>query len=482
MAVEKKRFLRDRFPVTCHTDFVGEGSTFVALPGSTTNGVDHIMTAINRGATHIVVSTKTSISKDLFAIIESAKIRISFVEDVRQELAKLSAYAADFPARKMRIIGITGTKGKTTTAFLLESLFRAAGERTALISTVWNRIDTVIYETKFTTPQADYLQQFLKEAYVQGVTTVIMEVSAQAISLKRTYGIEFDAIVLTNFSQEHGEFYSTKEDYLQAKLAIIPQLKADGLLLVNQDCAEFADSVNMYKQKVNWTSFSFLSENVPFYAQFKESEFGSMYAIFDREKNERFEYFIDSLPGLYNGYNAVAAIVIARNFKIDPSVVQNGLEQFEGVPGRWQKQILSNGAIGIIDYAHNPASYDVVLRAMRARTDHLIVIFGAGGGRDKEKRSLMGKIAADYADHVVVTTDNPRDEDPNEIVHYLIKDIVDTNKLIIELDREVAIKKAYALSRAGSIIALLGKGPDEYQIIKSQVIPFKEREILLSLR
>lgn len=438
------------FPVACHTDNVAAGSIFVAIKGMKNNGVDYIVSALHKGAKTIVVEQNTNVSHVMLTAIREHNAVLVYVENSRQALAQLSAQALGYPAQKLKIIAITGTKGKTTTTFLLEHILREAGYKTALLSTVKNSIGSCDYATKLTTQQPDYLHVFFDQCYKEGVEWVVMEVAAQAFSLYRVEGIEFDAAIFTNFSKEHGEFYATMSDYFAAKAEVIHHLNNHAPLLLNSHDSEVAKLAARTKNAL----------------------------LFD----DHHSYQCPALIGKFNKYNISAATKCAEALGAQPEKIQKALYSFVGVPGRLEKYRLTNGALGIVDYAHNPSSFQAVLSELRTLTDHLIVVFGCGGDRDASRRPLMGALAAQFADVVVLTSDNPRSENPETIVEDIKAGIAGSylNKIVCEIDREKAICAAYKHSRASSIIAVLGKGPDEYQIIQNITYAFSDKNILES--
>ncbi len=446
-----KKNLLSSFPVACHTDFVQPGGTFVVIKGMQQDGINFIPQALEKGARTIVVGKDVFLTPELDLLIVERGAAVVRVDEPRRALAELSAKACGNPASKLKFIAITGTKGKSTTTFLVEHLLRTAGYKTALLSTVKNRICGVDYATKLTTQQPDYLNAFFSECVEEGVEWVAMEVAAQAFSLFRVYGLRFDVGLFTNFSREHGEFYKTQEDYFAAKKELLQQLAPQATLILNRDDKSVAAL---------------------------GAEHDSI-LYFDSTHS----YACPQLVGKFNAYNIAAAASVLRALGVAEDLIQKGFLSFPGVPGRLDRYVLPNGAVAFIDYAHNPASYTAVLTELRSMTDNLIVMFGAGGDRDPVRRPLMGGIAATYADAVILTSDNPRSEDPVDITNQILAGIklADSHKVIVELDREKAIHTAYAQSKKGSIIALLGKGPDEYQIIKGVTTPFSERAILLSL-
>ncbi|MBN1549356.1 UDP-N-acetylmuramoyl-L-alanyl-D-glutamate--2,6-diaminopimelate ligase [Candidatus Babeliales bacterium] len=461
------------FPVTAHTDYVGPGSTFVAIQGLKLDGVSFIPKAIRKGASRIVLHEDVSLSEELQALIDAAHVTVERVSDTRRALAQLSAQAAGYPAQMLTIIGITGTKGKTTTTFLIEHLLRHAGIKVARLSTVSNAIDGYVLRAPLTTAQPDYLHMFFKKCIEQDVRHVVMEVSAQAVTLGRVDGISFDKVIFTNFSQEHGEFYTSMQEYFLAKVSLFHQCPQDGNIFVNADDAA---GRKILKKNPHFRSFS-----IQDLADVAGSRKGISFVI--KHENVVHTMVCPSLVGSYNVSNLLAAVRVTFALGVDPKDIQNALKQPFIVPGRMDRFALANGADCVIDYAHNPASYEAVLSVLRELYSHVIVVFGAGGERDAAKRPMMGEIAARYADVVILTSDNPRSEDPQDIINDIMKGIVPRkNKHILsELNREKAIHLAYRLSKQGGVIALLGKGPDEYQEVQGKKIPFHEKQIISHL-
>jgi UDP-N-acetylmuramoyl-L-alanyl-D-glutamate--2,6-diaminopimelate ligase len=466
------------FPVTCHTDFVGQGSTFVAIEGYADNGSKYIKQAIEKGARTIVVHHDTFLDDELRAFIEKNVVVVKRVDNTRKALASLSAQAAGFPAQKLKIIGITGTKGKTTTSFLLEHILHSADYKTALISSAKNRICGFGFPAPLTTPQPDYLQQFLKLCLENDVDYVVMEVAAQALTLYRVEGIIFCGIIFTNFSHEHLEFYPTLVDYFHAKCLIFGMAKHNAPLLIN---ANDEHGRQLLAQHKTARSYGF-KNGINYLGTFISAPTSSIALTVHRPDNNS-EFICPALFGEYNAYNVLAATSMALELHVQTPIIKQALQAFAGVPGRLQEHVLPNGARCFIDYAHNPESFFAVLSTLRVLTQQLIVVFGAGGGRDKSKRPMMGNIVANIADIVVVTSDNPRLEDPAVIADDIISGIpeLSRHKIVQELDRKRAIEAAYLFSDHGSIIVLLGKGPDEYQIIGTTKNYFSERQIVEQL-
>ncbi len=473
-----QRQLPKIFPVACHTDNIGLGSTFVAIQGQKQDGYSFIPLALDRGAKIVVVQDSVCLSRDIRNQIDCAGAKLKTVNNTRQALAHLSARAHGYPANKLRIIGVTGTKGKTSTAFMLEHILRNAGHKTALLSTVQNKIYNTVFSASLTTAQPDYLHSFFSLCVEQGVEFVVMEVAAQALSLHRVDGISFDAALFTNFGQEHSEFYEKLDDYFAAKCLLFDQLVQGAPACINGDDLWGKKLLSLYPE---FLSFG-IAESLLFYsAQPVELVEG----LSCRIMNDNFSCLVNCphLFGRFNVYNLLGAISLANALGVSLEQSTQSIASFSGVPGRLEKVPLANGALAIIDKAHNPSSFHAVLSSLRAMTDNLIVVFGAGGDRDKTKRPQMGRIAAQYVNYVVLTSDNPRSEKASDIIDEIYSGISpeDSTRVVQEVDRELAIKKAYQFSKEGSIIALLGKGPDEYELIGDQKIFFSEKKILRGL-
>lgn len=445
------------YPVTHHTDHVGLGSTFVVIRGKRHNGIDFIEQALAQGACQIVVQKDNPLSFKMVQLIKESGAQLMYVENARRALAELSARRLEYPARKLKIIGVTGTKGKTTTSCLLAHILHASGHKTALLTTVYNKIENEILPAQLTTAHPDYLHMFFNACVQNNIEYVVMEVAAQALSLDRVYGIEFSGAIFTNFSQEHGEFYPTLHDYFEAKCSLFDQCKDNAPLVVNGD-DEWCSQV------VHKDSRCFL--------------FGqnTLYDVADASS-------CPELPGLFNSYNITAACAMASYLGIDEKEYEKACENFSGVPGRMERLNLQHGAVCYIDYAHNPSSYKAVFSTLRPLTNDLIVVFGCGGEKDKVKRPMMGSLAAEYADYIILTSDDPRSEEPADIIKDIRSGIPHTldDRVVECIDREQAIEIAYKRSRLGSIIVLLGKGPSEHQEVKGVKHPFSERAIVQRL-
>lgn len=439
--------------VACHTDQVGLGTTFVAVHGQNTDGTLFVAEAIRKGASRIVISSDAQLSVQAELLIKEKKIDCVRVANTRLALAQLSAEAYNFPAKRFKFVGITGTKGKTTTATLLHHILHSADKKVALISTVENKIGNQVFKAPLTTPQPDYLHMFFDRCLQEGVELVVMEVAAQALTLHRVHGIQFDVGVFTNFAHEHLEFYASMDDYFAAKCLLREHMQPGASIIINGDDSALQAFAYDHLIRVMLQDIAVKSVASIEFAGAVDGEDLTVCAPF--------------MMGQFNVYNILYAVYAALLLGVTRQDVLQAITTFTGVKGRLQKHALPNGATCYVDYAHTPDSYTHVLSLLRSMTDHLIVVFGCGGLRDKSKRSIMGGIAAAIADCVVLTSDNPRTEDPLEIIAQIKKGaaVQDMHKIVEVPDRAQAISYACTQTTRGSIVAILGKGPDEYQII-----------------
>lgn len=460
------------FPVSCHTDFIGQGSTFVVIRGMKTDGLLFVKQAIVKGAQAIVIEEHVELPVDIIALCTAKNIEIKRVKNSRLALAELSAQAVGFPAKKLTIFGITGTKGKTTTSVLLAHILNKAGYNTALLSTAFNMINGNTFKAPLTTAQPDYLHQFFKLCVDNGVTHCVMEIAAQALSLQRIATIELDGIIFTNFAREHLEFYDSLDTYFAAKKQIFSHAKSNAVVLVNGDDSWCKQLSNEYCCFGMDKSFAVYGHSV-----IKDIPLEGSITCEDATVT----FVNQKLSGKYNFYNCIAAVGMSLLYGISKDVCAQAVNTFDGVPGRFETYELQNGSRCIIDVAHNPISFEAILSSVRLMTHQLIVVFGAGGERDAGRRPLMGALAARFADFIILTTDNPRSEDPEVIISNINEGISNqdrSTKVTIEIDRAVAIQKAYELSCSGGIILLLGKGHEEYQIVGDVKKPFSEKLVI----
>lgn len=462
------------YPVTSHTDFVQEGSIFFALQGAVSHGLYYIKQAVNKGAKTIVFDQNCQVAIELIDWLKSRSISVQYVANPRCVFARMAAEMAGNPAQKLKIFGITGTKGKTTSVHLLAAIFKKAGYKTAFLSSVYNCIDSSKLLSSLTTPQADYIHQFLKVCVENGVTHVVIEVAAQALTLDRVEGIQFDGIIMTNFSREHLEFYDSMDDYLDAKKKILKHQKPECIVLVNKDDSMFAAFADTYK------TFSCLDNKAFVFGKHLNDDLycglSGVITINEISMTISNQYFY----GYYNFYNIMAVVGLAYLLNIPVEIIKSAMSEFKSLLGRCERYHLSNGVTCFVDKAYNPLSFQAFLSVVRPMTSQLIVVFGAGGDRDAGRRPMMGQVASLYADYIVLTSDNPRSENPLQIVQDILCGVDEKKRQVVSiiLDRKEAIIHALLQAKSGAIVALLGKGDERYQVFNNKKEFFSEAEIL----
>lgn len=443
-----------------------EASVFVAIPGNTVDGNEFIPQAIANGA-KVVVSDKIEVLDML-----PREICCILVENSRQALAQLSAAWYDYPYEQLDIIGVTGTNGKTTITFLLNSIFRSAGFKTGLIGTTGIFIDDRKIPATHTTPESLELYDILRQMADEGVSKVFMEVSSHALHQKRVFGINFKGAVFTNLTHDHLDYHKTFEEYAAAKKLLFDSLGNNSIAILNGDDKYYSymvsDTRSEKKIIIGRTeSADILISNEKL--GIGSSEFTLKY------KESGIEYqFGTNLSGRFNIDNAAISAVMAMASGISAEDAANGLLNTHGAPGRMEPVKLKNGAVALVDYAHTPDALQKALNACREVIDNsgkgsnrLICVFGCGGDRDKTKRPLMGRIAAEIADIAIITSDNPRTEEPIKIIGEIAAGVDDQriNRVELVVSRAEAIRQAVALSSEDDIILVAGKGHEDYQVI-----------------
>ncbi len=462
------------YPVTAHTDFVGQGSTYVAISGVKLDGLSFIPLALQKGAKKIVIQNDVQVSPELKLMVLDHQAELMYVDDCRKALSELCAQALNYPAKKLKIVAVTGTKGKTSTSYMTYHMLYSMGKKVALISTVEKRIGAQLVNVSLTTPLPDQMHMFLNLCVAHEIEYVVMEVSAQALTLQRVEGVEFEAGVFTNFSHEHLEFYKDLSEYLQAKKLLIPKIKNAQNMFINIDDASGAQLMQEFE---GCSSFSLQDASATLFGDVQQKTDGNVVHV--KIDKQVYEIFLP-LIGLFNVYNLLGVLGLLYALKVNLHDAKMSLKSLPYVPGRMEQYHLKNGSRCFIDYAHNPSSFEAVLSTLRLMTSHLIVVFGSAGNRDMKKRPLMGSIAQKYCDVVILTSDNPRDENPIEIAKDVEVGFAQNVRFEFykELNRVRAIELGCELSKNGSIVAILGKGRDEYQIVGGLTFPFKERSII----
>ena len=441
---------------------IKEGDVFFAVEGYNLDGHKYIQNAINNGA--VAVVCQKNIEEHLNCVV----IR---VEDSRKALAISAANYYENPSRNMKMIGVTGTNGKTTSAFMIKAILERQGYKVGLIGTIANYIGKVKIHTERTTPESLELHELFKQMVHSNIDYCVMEVSSHSLSLNRVYGIEFCESIFTNLTQDHLDFHKTFENYFNAKLKLFKSSKSSVINIDDIYGAKAYDLITSSKLSYG------LNQNDDIRASdIKMNSRGSKFTM--KYKDNSFEIEL-SIPGNYNIYNALGSASVCLNQGVDVEVIKLALKKLQ-VPGRCELAY-NNYNLGfeiILDYAHTPDALENILKTVREFTKgKLISVFGCGGDRDKTKRSIMGKIGTELSDISVVTSDNPRTEDPMQIIKDVASGIEKNNYEIIE-NRRDAIKRAIEIASPGDVIVIAGKGHEDYQVLKDKTIHFDEREVI----
>jgi len=410
---------------------VPEGSLFFCIPGARVDGHDLAGQAVARGAVALVVERRLAVGVPQLV-----------VPSVREAMPRAAVAFFGDPTAELPVVGITGTNGKTTTAYLLSSILSAAGLRPGLLTNVERRVGTTVQQAALNTPEAIDLQRLLRQMLDGGNRACVMEATSMGSTQSRLEGTRFAVLVFTNLTQDHLDFHGAMADYFEAKRRLFAQAAIAVVNVGDEYGAQLAAE---------------LPGVVPFR---REDDLAG----------------IDlKLRGAFNKENALAAAAAARSFGVDEAAIKRGIEAVERVPGRFEVVDEGQPFTVLVDYAHTPGALEATLEAARELTrGRVVCVFGAGGDRDRDKRPQMGRIVAELADIGIVTSDNPRGEDPAEIA----ADVADGLDLSIELDRRRAIERALELAREGDLVLVAGKGHEQGQEIAGRKLPFDDREVV----
>ncbi|MDU5835040.1 MAG: UDP-N-acetylmuramoyl-L-alanyl-D-glutamate--2,6-diaminopimelate ligase [Veillonella sp.] len=459
--------------ITADSRAVKAGSLFIALDGATVDGHNYVNKAVEAGAVAVLVSKPVEVSGDVCVIT---------VEDTRKAMMACVPYFFDYPANSMRMIGVTGTNGKTTTTHMIRHILKGQGYKVGVIGTVHIMIGDTSYPIHNTTPDVVDLQHILHQMVEEGVTHCVMEVSSHALALGRVSGVEYDTAVFTNLTQDHLDFHKTFENYLAAKCKLFEQVSASNQTksgkgaIINIDdeyghrvIEKTTAPIITYSIDGKGTLNAHDVEMTPKSSRYTVSYDGNDYTV------------AMNTTGLFNVYNTLAAIGACLLEGISMEDIDKALKTFSAVPGRFELIEEGQPFAVVVDYAHTPDGLENILQTAKAiQENRIIVVFGCGGDRDATKRPIMGRIAAQYGDVVYVTSDNPRTEDPVQIVKDVelgVKEgLREGSHYEVIVDRREAIQHAIQNAKPGDIVLIAGKGHEDYQILKDKTIHFDDRE------
>lgn len=441
-----------------------KNSLFVCIKGYTVDGHQYAEQAVENGAVLIVAEKPLSVS-----------VPVVVVPDTSRALAHLSSVFYDHPSKELKVIGVTGTNGKTSVTHMINEIHRYSKWKTALIGTIQMVIDNEEFPVKNTTPDALFLQQNLRKMKDRKVDLVTMEVSSHALDLGRVHGVDVDIAVFTNLSQDHLDYHETMEQYLFAKSLLFSQLgnvfdeQNQKYAIINQDDKHADFLIRSTAQPVITYGIekkaTFQAENI---------QLGANGVSFDMVTPQGTVKIESKLMGMFSVYNMLAATAASYASGIELNIIIEVLKQTTGVKGRFQPIDHKQSFGVIIDYAHTPDSLENVLDTINNFCKgEIYVVVGCGGDRDRKKRPLMAQAACKYADHAIFTSDNPRSEEPEAILEDMIKDIPNDN-YHLEIDRKAAIKHAIAQAKDNDVILIAGKGHETYQIVGEKVIDFDD--------
>jgi UDP-N-acetylmuramoyl-L-alanyl-D-glutamate--2,6-diaminopimelate ligase len=461
--------------IAYHSQAVSPGDLFVCIKGGRNDGHLYAREAVSRGAVALVLE------RPLESLDTVAQVCVT---DSRRALAHLAARFYGYPSTKLQMIGVTGTEGKTTTAYLLDSILQAAGRRTGLFGTIVNRIGTTVSASTLTTPESLDLQRLLWGCVQAGVTDVVMEASSHALAQGRLVECEFDVAVFTNLHSDHLDFHGTSERYFQAKAKLfatlgVGQAKAGrGFGVLNADDPSSDRMAAVCRQPVMKFGFE---RPADVSGRIIQVDLGR--TVFVAETPAGPLRAALPLTGAFNASNALAATSAAIALGVDPKTIISGLESLRGVPGRFELVTNDRGLLIVVDFAHTLAAFAEVLPTLQRFTrGRLITVFGCAGDRDRTHRAAIGNLVTRLSDFTIVTTDNPASEDPEDIAREVLVGVraVDPSgeghRAI--LDRQKAVEQAISLAREDDTVLLAGKGHEVYQIMKGQRIPYSDRQIV----
>lgn len=445
---------------------IAQNDLFIAISGFETDGHQYIDQAIAAGAKAVIIEKEISRYQPGISYLK--------VENSRKIMAQIAKNFFDDPLKDINLIGVTGTNGKTTTAFLLYHILQKQGSKAALFGTIKNIIGDREISSKRTTPESVDLYRYFKQMKNEGIKYGVMEVSSHALDLYRVEGMNFKAAIFTNISPEHLDYHKNIENYREVKSRLFSNLDQNNMAVINFD----DQNSNFIAEKSNGKNY--------FYSL--KSSAADLYTTDYKLTNKGMEYTVGgiiesnfklNLGGIFNIYNSLAAVLTAVLMGFDLKLIQESLNQIKGVPGRYEMIDAGQNFQVIVDYAHTPDGMKNVLKtAVKMKKNNLFVLFGCGGDRDRSKRPVMAQLAEEFADYSIVSNDNPRTEDQAKIFSEIEAGFSkDYQQYEIIADRKKAIKKIIELASKDDIIMILGRGHEKYQVLKNKKIKLDDRKI-----
>ena len=446
--------------VTCDSRKVEQGFAFVCITGAAQDGHNYAKKAEEQGAAVIIAEHTTGVANEII------------VADTHEAYADMCAAWFGHPSRDLKLIGVTGTNGKTSVTYMLKSVLEEAGYKVGLVGTIQNMIGDEIIETKNTTPDAYELNRLFSLMKKQGCTYAVMEVSSHALHQKRVCNLTFEAAIFTNLTQDHLDYHITMENYLDAKKKLFKMCKTAIINADDKYYSELIDGLDCRIVTYSLTdSATYSAKAVTYYPTSVEYELVS---------NSILSHVKFNTGGKFSVYNSMCAIITAVELQIPIAEITSAIGNMTGIKGRAESVPTNRDFSIIIDYAHTPDGLKNVLSTFRdCKKNRVIALFGCGGDRDKTKRPIMGNIAVRYADYVIITSDNPRSEEPMDIINDILKGTEGINTPIKVIENRIeAIKFAVSIAKTDDIIVLAGKGHETYQILRDGTIHLDEREIV----
>ena len=454
---------------------VTQGTMFVCMTGTRVDGHSFIPQAKENGAVAIITE-KDGVVPEGMSVLK--------VADLKKALHVLVPFFHDYPARRMRIIGITGTNGKTSISYMLRAMLRRMGLRVGLIGTIQVMVEDEVLPIHNTTPDVVDLQKMMAYMLEKNMDYVVMEVSSHALDQNRVAGVEFDTVVFTNLTQDHLDYHKTLENYKLAKAKLFAMVSspeavkngktavvniddpAGACMLEHADCRHMTYAIN--------NEADLKAENIDVLANGAEFDIMTRFGALPLKLK---------ITGIFNVYNVMAAVGAALVEGVPAPVIKECMDNFTGVPGRFELVRGGQDFAVIVDYAHTPDGLENILKTARQiAKKRIITVFGCGGDRDRTKRPIMGRIAAELSDYIVATSDNPRTEDPQFILDQVVEGVADGadgRPYEAIIDRREAIFRAVELAEADDIVIIAGKGHEDYQILKDKTIHFDDKEVAM---